>query len=206
MRTLEENVELLSRAIISDAEDDAKHIIIEAKAQAAAILQRAQLQAEAEKSHVLEQASQDAERIRNQTLATAQLKSKTMILEHREMMLNQVFDGAHKQLPTVQQWSNYQIFAVNLLKEALLQFDQKKVILLLDDFTRKIITDKIIQDLSKELKIIINLGEPLKKNKGIFIETADGHLNYDNTFETRLSRLQSSLRSPVYHLLIGETL
>jgi vacuolar-type H+-ATPase subunit E/Vma4 len=36
------------------------------------------------------------------------------------------------------------------------------------------------------------------------VSAADGKLNYDNTLETRLSRLQSTLRASVYKVLMGE--
>jgi vacuolar-type H+-ATPase subunit E/Vma4 len=36
------------------------------------------------------------------------------------------------------------------------------------------------------------------------VNAAGGKLHYDNTLETRLSRLQGSLRSSVYKMLMGE--
>lgn len=206
MRTLEENVEMLSRAIISEAHNDGNQLIVEAKAKAEAILHHAKQQAEAERARILDQAARDAERLHSQASATAQLKARTMLLEHREKLLDRVFDAAREQLPTVQQWSDYNDIAAKLLREALLQLSAKDVSLQMDDATRKIVTDRIVDDLSKELKITIKVGQPLKNNKGIFAESANGHLNYDNTFETRLTRLQNTLRSPVYHLLMGESL
>ncbi len=52
----------------------------------------------------------------------------------------------------------------------------------------------------------LRLGEPLKKSTGVLIETSDQRLRYDNTLETRLNRMQNSLRTFVYHLLMGEKL
>ena len=52
----------------------------------------------------------------------------------------------------------------------------------------------------------MKLAHPLEKGTGVVVETHDGHLQYDNTLETRLNRLQNLLRSPVYHLLMGETI
>jgi vacuolar-type H+-ATPase subunit E/Vma4 len=36
------------------------------------------------------------------------------------------------------------------------------------------------------------------------VDAADGKLHYDNTLETRLHRLEGTLRSSVYKVLIGE--
>ena len=36
------------------------------------------------------------------------------------------------------------------------------------------------------------------------VNAADGKIHYDNTLETRLARLQATLRSSVYKVLMGE--
>ena len=59
---------------------------------------------------------------------------------------------------------------------------------------------------SRDMKVKAKLGEPLKQGTGLIVETEDGRRQYDNTLETRLGRLQDTLRSPVYHLLMGEAL
>ena len=64
----------------------------------------------------------------------------------------------------------------------------------------------MLEKISEELNVPLKLGAPLKKGTGAVVETPDGHINYDNTLETRLARLQNSLRSPVYHILMGESL
>jgi vacuolar-type H+-ATPase subunit E/Vma4 len=52
----------------------------------------------------------------------------------------------------------------------------------------------------------VQLGTSLTEGTGVIVETAEGHRQYDNTLEARLSRLQEELRSPVYRLLLGESL
>ena len=36
------------------------------------------------------------------------------------------------------------------------------------------------------------------------LETPDGHRRYDNTLETRLARMKDDLRTPIYHILMGD--
>jgi len=38
----------------------------------------------------------------------------------------------------------------------------------------------------------------------VIVQTPDGHLNFDNTLETRLARMQNPLRADVFRLLTGE--
>ena len=49
------------------------------------------------------------------------------------------------------------------------------------------------------------MGEPLKQGMGVVVQTPDGHRRYDNTLETRMTRLQDAMRNPVYRLLMGES-
>ncbi len=84
MKSETEDIDLLARAIMGEANDEAAHFLAEAKEKAEAIRKRAQEQAESERKEILERARQDAERLRSQTTATAQLKSRSFQLEERE--------------------------------------------------------------------------------------------------------------------------
>jgi vacuolar-type H+-ATPase subunit E/Vma4 len=50
------------------------------------------------------------------------------------------------------------------------------------------------------------VGTLLEEGTGLVVSSSEGRLRYDNTLETRLSRLQNALRSAVYHVLTGEKL
>ena len=72
--------------------------------------------------------------------------------------------------------------------------------------THAMLSDGMLAQLSSELQLELHLGEVQSQGIGIIAETMDGHRQFDNTLEARLHRLQDSLRSPVYHILMGETL
>ena len=78
MKTESKDIDLLARAIMAEANDDAAQLLAEAKEKAEVIRRRAQDQAESERKEILERARQDAERLRSQTTATAQLKSRCL--------------------------------------------------------------------------------------------------------------------------------
>jgi len=206
MRSVDENIEALSRTLLAEAKTEAEQILADAKTKADAIRQRAQEQAAAERSQLLDRARLEAERNRGQAVATTQLKARTMELEHREKLLNNVFSTARQQLPSVQQWSDYDRIAISLLREAIQQLSASDVLVRADKHTQKFLTDKALKDIAKELKVTIKLGDPLEQGIGVIVETSDGHVMYDNTLETRISRLQNTLRSPIYRILNGESL
>ena len=199
-------MESLSRAMANEAKTEADQAVAEAKLKAEAIRKKGQEQAAAERAEILGRARQDADRLRGQVLATTQMKARTLELEHREKLLNNVFAASRKQIPSVQQWTDYPQIALRLLHEALGQLKAAKVTVRADAATQKFYTEAVLAGLAKEFGAAISLGKPLEKGIGVVVETEDGHLHFDNTLETRLGRLQNNLRSPVYRLLIGETL
>ena len=206
MRSSDDNIESLSRAMESEAKAEAEQLRARSQAKADEIRQRAQQQADAERGEILDRARQEADRLRGQVIATTQMKARTMELAQREKLLDSVFDAAHKQLSSIQQWSEYNQIAHKLLQEAVQQLGASKIQVRGDEQTQKVLADLGLEQLSKELGAEIILGKPLSQGLGVVSETVDGHLQYDNTLETRLDRLQNGLRSPVYRILIGEAL
>jgi vacuolar-type H+-ATPase subunit E/Vma4 len=206
MRSSDENIESLSRAMESEATAEAQQIRTNAQAKAEEIRQRALQQAEKVRNEILARAQQEADRLRGQVIATTQMKARTLELDHREKLLDSVFAEARTQLASIEQWSDYNEIAHKLLKEAVQQLGTGKIQVKADEQTQKEIAKLKLEQLSAELGAEISLGNPLSQGLGVISETADGHLQYDNTLETRLDRLQNGLRSPVYHILIGETL
>ncbi len=206
MKPEDENIEALSRAILRDARAEADELQDEARAKAEAIRQRAQAEAESERKVILERAQQDAERLRSQAVATAQLKARTMQLEHREKLLDKVFETAHERLSTIQKRADYDKLAAQLLKEAIAQLNADVADVRADGVTERFLKSSTAEKVSKELNAKINFGKSLESGTGVMVDASGGRLHYDNTLESRLSRLQSSLRSAVYQVLMGEKL
>lgn len=205
MTTAEENVQMLSRAILGEAEDETKQLKAEAQSKADGIRQRAQAQADRERQTILERAAQEADRLRGQALATAQLKVRAAELQHREQTLQQVFEAVKQQLPSVQQRKGYEQIAVHLVREAVEQLRAPKVEVRADKGTQKSLTPQVLEKLGKELHTELVMGKTLEQGTGVVVQAADGHLNFDNTLETRLTRLRGALRSDVYRVLMGES-
>jgi V/A-type H+-transporting ATPase subunit E len=206
MKSVDENIETLSKAILSEAEAEAKQLRADAEAKAETIRQRAQKQAEAERAEILQRATTEAERLRSQVIATTQLKARTQQLEHREKLLDQVFLVARQQLPTIKQWRDYDVISLRLLREAVTQLKADQATVQVDADTQERLSAEAVAKLASELKVSLKLDGVLEKGTGVIVETTNGRMHYDNTLETRLNRLQNILRSPVYHLLMGETL
>jgi V/A-type H+-transporting ATPase subunit E len=204
MKNSPEDIEMLARAILTEARDESEQIKAEAAEKAEAVRKRAQEQAEAERKMILDRANQDAERLRSQSVATAQLKVRSMKLEDREKLLDGVFEEVKKQLDAVKNRPDYDAIAALLLREALTQLRVKKAEVKADESTQKALRKGALDEISKELKGEFSLAGTLDEGTGIVVDAASGKIHYDNTLETRLSRLQNTLRSSVYKVLMGE--
>ena len=204
MNTEAQDIEMLSRAILTEARDEAEQIKAEAKEKAEAIRKRAQEQAEQERKAILARAREDAERLRGQAVATAQLKARSLQLTNREQLLDRVFKTVREKLSDIQKRPDYDQIAALLLREALVQLRVNKAQIRADKTTQTILEKKALDEISKELKGQFTSAGALDEGTGIIVDAADGKLHYDNTLETRLSRLEGTLRAAVYKVLIGE--
>jgi vacuolar-type H+-ATPase subunit E/Vma4 len=204
MRTEAQDIEMLSRAILTEVRDEAEQVKAEAKEKAEAIRKRAREQAEQERNAILDRAREDAERLRGQGIATAQLKARSLQLTNREQLLDRVFKTVRERLSELRDRPEYQQIAAQLLREALVQLRVNEAKIRADKTTLGILEKGPLQDLSRELKGQFTGAGVLEEGTGIIVDAADGKLHYDNTLETRLQRLESTLRASVYKMLIGE--
>lgn len=202
MKSVAEDIEMLERAILTEAREAAQEMQQEAKAKATAVHKRAQEQAAAERKEILERAQQDAERLRSQANATAQLQARSVQLEHREKLLDSVFDEVRKQLAAVKDRPDYKDIAQMLAREALTQLQATEAEIQADAATQKALN---LNALGKDLNGKFSVAGTLEEGTGVIATASGGKLYYDNTLETRLNRLQGALRSAVYKVLMGES-
>jgi len=201
MKTEEQDIELLARAIMSEARKSAEQLHVEAREKADAIHKHAQEQAASERKAILARAQEEADRLRSQSSATSQLKARSTQLEQREKVLNNVFDQVRKQLIEVKKRPDYREIAAMLAREALTQLKTAEAEISADETAQRSLK---LDELSRELNGKFIVGKTLEEGTGVVVSAAEGKLYYDNTLETRLERLQNSLRSSVYKTLIGE--
>src|SRR5688572_27903262 len=152
MKTEAEDIEMLERAILTEARDEAEQIKAEAKEKTEAIRRRAQEQAEADRKAILDRAREDAERLRGQAVATAQLKARSLQLAHREQLLDRVFHTVKQMLPAVPNRPDYDQVAAMLLSEALSQLRGNKSQIRADESTQTSLNKSALTDISMQLK------------------------------------------------------
>jgi V/A-type H+-transporting ATPase subunit E len=200
----QDSIESLERAIIEEAQGEAQQILESARTQAQIIHQETEAQIESEGNVILEQARKKAETLRSQSEASARIEAQTLRLKRREQLLAQVFDRAQERLASATQWPDYDQVARHLVRDAVTHLGSDNILVRADAETQTVLTPGVLAELATELGVYLRPGEPISEGTGIILETPDGHCRYDNRLETRLSRIQSALRTPVYRILVGE--
>jgi len=200
----QDDIQVLARAIKGEANEEAQHILADAQSRADAIRQQGRVQVEAERKDILQRSQREAENIQSNALATAQLEAQTLKLERRERLLHDIFNAARQQLSSAPQWPDYEQIARRLVREAVVHLHAPEAVVRADTDTRRILSDEALSELGKELDIHLQAGQPLADSTGVVLKTPDGHRRYDNTLQTKLSRMQESMRTTVYRILVGE--
>src|SRR5574340_781555 len=204
MTTVEGNMDALSRAIMGEAQAEVEDLKSQSRSKADEILEGARLSAEQQKAEVLERAHQEARRLRDQATATAQLKSRTLELEHREQLLQRVFDAAAARIDETPKRADYAETVLRLLREALNQMLTKAAVIKADRATQAVLTGPALARIAKDTGIELSMGATLENGIGVVVESPDGRLQFDNTLQNRLDRLRAAIRADVYRVLTGD--
>jgi V/A-type H+/Na+-transporting ATPase subunit E len=199
-----DGIHALETGIIEQAREEASHILAEAEAKARSIRQQGQAQTDAERSRVLQRVADETRKAHEHLAANAQLEAQKLRLGRREQLLARVFAEARGNLLSIQNRPEYAQVVRRLLREAVEQLGTTDVRVRADRITLEILQAGVLAEAESDLKLHVQVGEPLEKGTGLLVETPDGHRRLDNTLETRLSHMQDSLRASVYHVLVGE--
>ena len=205
MSPRQNGIQALERAIMEEARGEADQILTDARTEAQNIRRQAQAQADAEREAILQRAQRETQDLHDHTSAAAQLEAQTLKLQRRERLLERVFDAARQKLVSAPEWPDYEQVVHQLVREAVERLGAGEVVVKADGVAQKMLGDTMLAELERELNARLHLGESLTQSTGVVVETPDGHRQVDSTLETRLARMRQELRTPVYHILLGET-
>ena len=205
MSSEQSDIQVLERAIMDEARQEANQILASARAKAEGIKRQAQTQIDAQREEIVHRAREESEALHEHTVAAAQLEAQALKLKRREQLLNRVFAAARRELASVPQRADYEQIAHHLVREAVEHIGAGEVLVRVDESIQQVLDEETLANLGRDLGVHQRLGEPLAQGIGAVVETPDGHRRYDNRLETRLDRMQEALRTAVYRILTGET-
>lgn len=199
------NLEALRHGVLEQAQAEAHQLVTEAQARADDLRQQGTRAAHAEAQRILAEARATATTLQSETAAQTQMEAQMLKLQRREHALERAFTHAQQQLATVSAWPDYPEVIRHLIHEAAASLDYPPVLVLHTDARGAEALDAATrQALAAELGCELEMAADALPGTGVLLKTPDGHQQCDNTLETRLERMKTALRAPVYHILLGK--
>ncbi|MBU4255760.1 MAG: V-type ATP synthase subunit E [Candidatus Thermoplasmatota archaeon] len=138
----------------------------------------------------------DAETVKNTILSGAKIESKRIQLQVREDIINECFIRAEKNLANMD-GGVYEKFLDRIIREGVDVVGENTVM----RCAEKDIT--VVKKIASSLNVGIDKNF-LNTTRGVIIESKDGKIRVDNTFDGILSRNKESVRKEVAEILFGE--
>ncbi len=189
----------IKKAILDKAKADADKIISDAEIKAKEIIEKSEeqkeLKFEEEKAKIISATHREASKI----LAQASLKSRQEILKEKDAVINEIIKKVKDELS--QDIKDKELF-IRLIKETLEALeDEDSVRLLVSSKDLEIIREVVAEN--SGLKEKIAEVEGIDCIGGIMIETINGMVSIDNTFDTRLEMLIPKILPEIGKNLFG---
>ncbi len=187
--------------ILDKAQKEAQEIVANAKTKAKDLMAHAEQQKEKrfeeEKLRILSEAQREAARI----LAQSSLKARQEILKEQDEVINEIVAKTNETL--ARELTDETALAV-LIKEAVVAFESDEKLRILASPRDIDTVNKAVQhddDLSRQIEEVVEhdcLG-------GIIVESTDGMVSIDNSFEVRMGMLMPKIMPELGKKLFGET-
>ncbi len=164
------------------AEEEAEKIVAEAKERAQDILRKAR-----------EEAEKEAERIRRQEISSVKLEMKRLMLGKQKEILDAVFESLKRRIQDID------VETRRRMMTALIKSSVKPGMIIYSSRRDEDLVKSIIQ----ELKLDVRYGGNIECLGGIVVESSDGEVRMNLTFDELLNRLYEEKLSEVSKILFG---
>lgn len=202
-----EGAKLIIDEIHREAEQKINYIIKEAMKQAEQIKKEAERRAQSKAEWIIRKAQTQAEIEKSRIIANAKLEIRRKRLQIQEAFINEVFTGLKERLSSLPEKEYFEIVK-NLILQAVEELGETRVRISSNEATLQMIAGNIEEvksvlkgELGKEINI--EIGTKKETIGGVVVENQEGNVRVDNTFEARIERLQSELRSVIAKALFG---
>jgi V/A-type H+-transporting ATPase subunit E len=202
-----EGAKLIIDEIHREAEQKINYIINEAREQAEQIKKEAERRAQSKAEWIIRKAQTQAEIEKSRIIANAKLEIRRKKLQTQETFINEVFTGLKERLSSLPEEEYFEIVK-NLILQAVAELGETRVRISSNEATLQMIAGNIeeVKSFLKEKlgkEISIEIGTKRETIGGVVVENQEGNVRVDNTFEARIERLQSELRSIIAKALFG---
>ncbi|MDI3475655.1 MAG: V/A-type H+/Na+-transporting ATPase subunit [Thermococcaceae archaeon] len=202
-----EGAELIIQEIQREAEQKIQYLLSEAREEAEKIKEEARKRAEARAEWILRKAQTQADVEKQRIIANARLEVRKKRLELQEELIREVLAALRDRLAELPEEEYFETL-VSLGAEAVRELNMDELVVrsnertlgLLKSHSRKF-RSRLAEKSGRKVKI--KWGDPVNTIGGLVVESVDGSVRVDNTFEARMERFESELRASIAKALFG---
>ncbi|AJC71542.1 MAG: V-type ATP synthase subunit E [Thermococcus sp.] len=196
-----DGAELIIQEINRAAEQKIQYILSEAREEAEKLKEEARKRAQAQAEWILRKAKTRAAIEKQRIIANAKLEVRKKKLAVQEELIGEVLSAMKEKLAALPEDEYFEVL-VGLAKEAVGELGIEKIIVRSNEKTLRLIESRI-NEFSERVGADVSAGEPIECIGGVLVESPDGTIKVDNTFDGRIERLESELRAAIAKALFG---
>jgi vacuolar-type H+-ATPase subunit E/Vma4 len=201
---MSESLEKLQNRILSDAKLKAEEAIKQSQAKAQQILEEARRRAQKESEEIIAKAKVEAESVRRSILSSKVRVNRLRILDEKNRIVQDIIHTVEDRLSSIARTDQFENTAERFVVEAVkaVESDQPIVRIGFKDPTKKNL-DGISRGLPKGGKLVID-EEPIEEFGGVIATDPEGKVVFNNTFKSRLERLDNQLLTLISSTVFAE--
>jgi len=196
--------------------EEVKKILGEAKREAEKILGEARDRAKLEEEAITARGNHLAQQEKQRILADARIRARRKKMDVEEFLVQTVFKEAKEFLVTLanpgrEDRKEYKDVLSDLIAEASAAIDGNVAEIIFSENDSKFATKENLSKIGKKVskkrdkKIsLVFAKETISTIGGVIVRSKDGNMEINNTFETRIKRLEDTLRPEVAEILFGK--
>ncbi len=203
MNTMSESLEKLQNRILSDAKHKAEETIREAQAKSQQILEDAKQRAQRESEEIIAKANVEAESIRRSILSSKVRVNRLRILDEKNRIVQDIIHAVEDRLSSISKSEQFEETAQRFVTEAVkaVNSDYPVVRIGFRDVSKRNL-DGISRVFPKGGKLVID-EKPIDELGGVVATDPEGRVVFNNTFKSRLERLDNQLLTLISSTVFG---
>jgi len=200
---MSESLEKLQNRILSDAKHKADETVKDAQAKAQQILEEARQRAHKESEEMIAKANVEAESIRRSVLSSKVRVNRLRILDEKNRIVQDIIHTVEDQLSSIAKSEQFENTAQRFVTEAVKAVDSDQPIVRIGfrDMSKKNL-DGVSRVLPKGGKLVID-EKPIDELGGVVATDHEGKVVFNNTFKSRLERLDNQLLTLISSTVFG---
>ncbi|HLN44179.1 MAG TPA: V-type ATP synthase subunit E family protein [Candidatus Sulfotelmatobacter sp.] len=202
--SIKKGLSAIADEVLADIQKDVETQMATSKEEAKKILKTAREESDKNYQSIINQAKMNAEAEKRRIISLTEVETRSQLLETKQLLVNQAFNEALNKLNEFVKTDDYHQYLFDLIEKATKRIRSKKLIIHVNANDKSWLTQNL-DALCRRLRLELQLSNQIENCiGGCKIETIDGRVIYDETFDNRLEELKPELRVEVAKILFGE--